>query len=361
MKMSRSLLHKGHALLTPDSLLLRLLLLLVFGAGTLACSAKRFPEVWSARYIEAAREQDRQNYDAAREHYDQLLKHAPTSEKRRLILYRMALMDQERELLEEALAGYELIWQEEVKDEYGARAMRRALELRAHFGATPEQQRQQQVQMLERYPNSVAAEHAIRSLRKDYRRTGESEWMVTWLDEVATKYAGEDLEDFALFERARVLEQDLGDDARALEAYERVIALAQDGKLADDAIWLTAQVHIRHERWREALVYLDRLVAEHHEKSWFIGDYNSEFADEARYESGRIYAEELEDDEAAIAQYEKFIEEFPHSLLRDDAAWEIVRARKRSGQGYERALERFVSDYPESRYTRRLSQGEVPE
>ena len=46
--------------------------------------------------------------------------------------------------------------------------------------------------------------------------------------------------------------------------------------------------------------------------------------------------------------------EFPHSRLRDDAAWEVVQVRRLQGEqaAFEEALRGFLEDYPESRYAR---------
>jgi outer membrane protein assembly factor BamD (BamD/ComL family) len=219
--------------------------------------------------------------------------------------------------------------------------------------------------LVDKYPESIAAEHALRDIRKWHREEGREDKMAEYLLETSKTHAGTEIEDFALMMRGEVFEEDLSQDEQAIQAYEKVIELAYQGKLADDAIWRIAQIHIRNKRWEPALEYLDRLVAEHHEKSWFIGDYNSEFADEARLESGRIYLEELEDYDAAIAQFEKFIVEFPNSRLKDDAAWEVVKATELKGNAAatREAMEDFIKDYPESRYVRvarsRLGSGDA--
>ncbi|MEC9441138.1 MAG: tetratricopeptide repeat protein [Myxococcota bacterium] len=318
-----------------------------------ACSSKRFEFVWSDRYIEAARLHDQERYTEASEHYAQLLKHAPDEEKKRLILYRMALMQEQQGEVDAALESYTEIYEDERADEYGSRALRASILIYRERG---DQARARELTLatVDKYPESIAAEHALRDIRKWHREEGRAAEMVEYLLATSSAHKGTEIEDFALMMRGEVFEEDLSQDEDAIGAYEKVIELAYQGKLADDAIWRIAQIHIRNKRWDKALEYLDRLVAEHHEKSWFIGDYNSEFADEARLESGRIYLEELEDYDAAIVQFEKFIKEFPNSRLKDDAAWEVVKAIELKGDASatREAMEDFIKDYPESRYVR---------
>lgn len=318
-----------------------------------ACSSKRFEFIWSDRYIEAARLHDQDRYEEASAHYDQLLKHAPDEDKKRLIQYRMALMQEDQGDVDGALESYRAIWEDERADEYGSRAMRASLRIYRSRG-DKQRARELNLAIVDKYPEAIAAEHALRDIRKWYRQEGRAAEMAEYLLETSKTHKGTEIEDFALMMRGEVFEEDLSMDAEAIQAYEKVITLAYQGKLADDAIWRIAQIHIRNKRWPDALEYLDRLVAEHHAKSWFIGDYNSEFADEARLESGRIYLEELEDYDAAIEQFEKFINEFPNSRLKDDAAWEVVKAIKLKGNDSDHrdAMERFIADYPESRYVR---------
>ncbi len=330
-----------------------------------ACSSKRFEFIWSDRYIEAARLHDQERYDEASEHYAQLLEHAPDEDKKRLIQYRMALMQEQQGDVDAALKSYADIYDDERADEYGSRAMRASILIYQERG-DQSRAREMTMALVDKYPESIAAEHALRDIRKWHREEGREDKMAEYLLETSKTHAGTEIEDFALMMRGEVFEEDLSQDEQAIQAYEKVIELAYQGKLADDAIWRIAQIHIRNKRWEPALEYLDRLVAEHHEKSWFIGDYNSEFADEARLESGRIYLEELEDYDAAIAQFEKFIVEFPNSRLKDDAAWEVVKATELKGNAAatREAMEDFIKDYPESRYVRvarsRLGSGDAP-
>ena len=54
--------------------------------------------------------------------------------------------------------------------------------------------------------------------------------------------------------------------------------------------------------------------------------------------------------------------DFEYNKLRDDVAWLRLRALREAGEvrAYERGLERFVKDYPESRYQRKLKEGVKP-
>jgi hypothetical protein len=138
---------------------------------------------------------------------------------------------------------------------------------------------------------------------------------------------------------------ELGLPDAALATFEAVWALDEAGPLADDAVWERAELYRAREDWDSALVELGRL-AEPAESSWFVGSYDVEYADQARYDRGVILLERKGDWRAARAEFERFLSDYKDSLLSDDAAWGVVRAGRGGRQhlpGFRRAMSEVVA------------------
>ena len=326
----------------------RLLFVLLCLCAALGCSNLRPEHIWDDRYIEATARHDEGAYEAASAHYAQLLKHAPDEDAARLIRYRQALLAQDTGRKEQALKAYRALYEADVVDEHGARALSKASDL-----VTQQDQRAQLKQRLAaRYPQTIDAEHALEWLRHWARQQGTSEQYLSWLRQLQPKFKGSDLEDHALFTQALVLEEDLKRPDDALAQYKAVYDSDPQGSLADDALWRMASAYEALGKWKSALVWLER-VSQDNETSWFIGTYASEFADDARLRMGWIYKNKLKDYDRAAKQYRVFLEEFPDSRLADDAAWQLVELKRLSGaEDYARARAQFLKSYPHSRFAR---------
>lgn len=329
-------------------------LLIALTLGATACSSHRFIHVWNDRYVVARRAQDEGKLDEAQRHYDQLLKHAPNEEARRLIKVSLADLALGRGKVDEAYDAYTQVWQStQHTDEHGARSLYQCvLIMSAHRGRPDEAMRLRRL-LMARFAEYIWAERAMEEVRDHLRARGEFKALDAELAALYPKVKTTALADNLLFERALLAERDLKDDAEALKRLMAVYDHDPEGPLADDAIWERARIFTRQQDWPRAITALSRLARDR-ETSWFIGTYDSEYADEARLELGRIYADRLRRYPDAIKQLEAFIKEFPDSLLRDDAAWEIVRVRGLMGErkAYDEALRAFAEAYPESRYAR---------
>jgi len=328
-----------------------ILLAIVVASFASACSSRRFVHVWDERYVEAARAHDRGEYEEAEAHYEQLLKHAPNDETRRLALYQIAMLAEDRGDLDGAIERYEAIWSEDVRDEHGARAASRVVVIEDERGAN-ERADELRAMIIARFPEHIPAERALRELGRAARASGEQVAFAAYLEEVIAASAGTDLEDYAMLMLGRLRYGELGDVEGAVAVLEALVELDAEAKLADDAIWEIATIYRETEQWEPAVEQLRRLVGNYQGESYFIGDYNSEWADDARFDSAEILASELGRGDEAISEFELFLKEFPDSRRRDDAAWRIVEIRRElaNQRRYKRALERFVRDFPESRY-----------
>ena len=342
-----------------SALVAALLLALLFAP---ACRSTTHGHIWEERYLVAARAHDRGEYDIARAHYEQLAQHAPDQEHARLISYRLGLMHQDRGQIAEALASYRALYEAPIADEHGARAMWRAVQLLDELPGRDQEAEALYGELLERFGDWVAAEHAVSILSKRAKARGGPQLALAELERYREGLEGKSALGAYLLEVASLWEQNQSPQ-RALQAYDEILARPGLKALWDDALWEQARLHRLSASWPEAIAKLERLATEFQETSWFIGDYSSEHADEARMELGRIYLEELHEPREAIAQFERFLRDFEHNKLRDDAAWGRLEALKQAGEtrAYAKGLKRFVRDYPESRYVRHIVETERAE
>lgn len=341
---------------TPDrrALVCVCALLALLTLGATACSSHRFVHVWNDRYVVARRAQDEGKLDEAQRHYDQLLKHAPSAEGRRLIELSLADLALDRGKVDEAYARYTRLWQDtQHADAHGARALYQCVLIMSTIRSREDEAMRLRRLLMARFAEYIWAERAMEEVRDHMIARGEIKALDAELAALYPNVKASALADNLLFERALLAERHLKDDAEALKRLMAVYDHDPEGPLADDAIWERARIYTRQQDWPRALEALSRLARDQ-ETSWFIGTYDSEYADEARLEMGRIYADRLRRYPDAIKQLEAFIREFPDSLLCDDAAWELVRVRGLTGErkAYDEALRAFAKTYPESRYAR---------
>lgn len=311
-----------------------------------ACSNTAPIHVWNDRYVVAAKLHDQGKYDKADKHYAQMLKHAPNTETKRLVLYQRALLSKDRGLNDEAIKRFKAIYTTKPIDEHGARAMYWVTRL------TP--QTDQKLDLLKalvlRYPEHISAEHALLDIQRIMVKQKQAKSYLAWLDSIIPKVKSTDLGDMSLLIKARFLNKELNDQPRAIKAYRALYDFKKDGSLADDALWEIAQIYKKQRNWKQTILWQSRLV-KGRETSWFVGTYDSEFADDARYDMGLIHKNELKQYNKAIGQFKTFIDEFPTSLLRDDAAWQIVECKRlQNASDYTQSLQQFIKSYPESRY-----------
>jgi tetratricopeptide (TPR) repeat protein len=321
--------------------------------GAAGCSSGSFVHVWEDRYLVARGHQDRGEREAARGHYAQLLKAAPDGERKRLVELELALLLLDEGKKDEALAALDKLWEAEARDAHGARAMWEAALLRQGRGEGEQADKLREA-LITRYPGHVHAELALHDTRRAYVARGQAAALRERLTGMLAELGESGMGPLVLFVRAEVERDELGLPDAALATFEEVWALDEAGPLADDAVWERAELYRAREDWDKALVELGRL-ADPAESSWFVGSYDVEYADQARYDRGVIMLERKGDWRGARAEFERFLSDYKDSLLSDDAAWGVVRATW-AGEGADagrEALKRFEEAYPESRYMRR--------
>jgi tetratricopeptide (TPR) repeat protein len=89
------------------------------------------------------------------------------------------------------------------------------------------------------------------------------------------------------------------------------------------------------------------------------GSYFSIWLDDAQLELGRVLRDDLRDLPGAIRAFEKLPKDYPASILKDDALFELAVTQKAAGNPAKAcaAIEKLVKQSPDSKY--RARRGEV--
>ena len=89
-------------------------------------------------------------------------------------------------------------------------------------------------------------------------------------------------------------------------------------------------------------------------ESWSLGSYNSVYLDRAALTMARVYLEDLKDPRRALEATREFLDEYPHSLLRSRARFQLVEALLSLGRLDEASKEATELErlHPKSRHAR---------
>jgi tetratricopeptide (TPR) repeat protein len=324
----------------------------------ISCGHDRFVHQWNDRVLATAKLQDSGELDKAEERYQQLLENAPDDGARRHVLNELAGISQARGEWEQALERYERVWSAPADDEAGAHALYQSSVIATVHMQAQDRGLTLKRKTIKRYPRSVSAEFSARDLADYYLKKRDYTGMKTEFDALYQATKQTPVADNVLFAVAQALEVEVEDEDAALLYYRELFTHYSDGGLADDALWQAAMIYHRRQDWQQANALFSRL-ADNVETSWFVGSYNSPWANDARFKIGLTYLLFLDDYPQAISHFERFIEDFPTSIDTDDAAWNIVQARRLMGddrpkdnERYRQALTDFVQEYPLSRHVR---------
>jgi tetratricopeptide (TPR) repeat protein len=329
------------------------MLLLALAVAVSACGKDRLVYRWNEEVLAAGKIYDRGEYSEAEARYLELLESAPNDESRRYVLNELGRVSERRSDWERALGYYERVWKQPHDDEAGARALYRSGHIFVRHLGDAERGLDLMRQTIVRFGASVAAEVSVRELKAHYLERRDFDGLEREFTGLYEQTGDEPIADNLLFELALALEEEADQPRRALPHYRTVYEDLPEHGLADDALWQAAMIHQRHQSWETTVDLLSRL-ADDVQTSWFVGNYNSPWTSKARFELGMIHLLHLEDYPEAIAHFERFLSDFPTSILADDAAWHIVQLHRLKGDrsAYLSGLEDFVKDHPESRYVR---------
>lgn len=330
------------------------LMLLAVMSMAVGCGKNRPVAQWNDKVLAVGRAHDAGKVDQAERDYLRLLQNPPSEDARRYILTELAEISRQRGDWDQALKRYEMVYAEGIDDEASALALyRTGLIVEEQYGDL-ERAIEIRRDTITRFPGSVAAEMAVADHAKYYRQTGDYEAMKRDFDQLAAKVKGTQTTGTILFAAAQNL-QKAGDTDAALPYYRRIWTETPDGALADDSLWEAAQIYDARQDWPRA-IELYRQGASRLISSWFMGNENSVWANDARRRIAYIYMLHLDDYPAALREIDQYLEDFPDGFMTDDVAWDRVQLMRlmHGDAAFEDAMRAFAESYPESRYMREV-------
>lgn len=258
------------------------------------------------------------------------------------------LVSMERE--REAAAAYEAIPQAfPEQPRVAAQALHRAGDLRLELG---EDRAAWTLlwKVVTDYPDEDFAGDALRVLVTDGRRRDPRQLHAV-LARVSTALAGTEVADNVLYHLAELAEADLDRPAEALRHYDRLVAEYAESGLFDEALWRGARIARELGDAAGAARRLRQLLATR-EVAFGAGSYFSVWLDDAQLELGRVLRDDVADLDGAAAAFAALPRDYPASILRDDALFELAVTRARAGDraGACRELAALEASWPDSKY-----------
>lgn len=206
------------------------------------------------------------------------------------------------------------------------------------------------------YPDEAPAADALRRLLEDGRGRN-ARALFDQVQSVLTPLAQTGVADNLVWTLADLAEHELGNLEGARAFYDRIPVEYPKSGLRDDARWHAARVSRALGDARGAVDRL-RALTKTREVAFGAGSYFSIWLDDAQLELGRVLRDELHDLPAAAAAFRKLPEDYPASILKDDALYELAvtlaAAGNATGACAVRAQLRRAE--PESKYLARFEQ-----
>jgi tetratricopeptide (TPR) repeat protein len=200
------------------------------------------------------------------------------------------------------------------------------------------------------YPDQAHAADALRLVVLDGRRRNPGQ-LYEELGKLVTPLAHTDVADSLLRAMAELAEHELGQPRVALSMLDKIIKDYPRSGLRDDAWWHGARLARALGDAAGAVQRLRALLGTR-QVSFMVGSYFSVWLDDAQLALGRILRDDLGDVTGAVAAFARLPEDYPDSVLIDDARWEIARTWAAAGDAARAcaALDRLGRAHPESRY-----------
>lgn len=200
------------------------------------------------------------------------------------------------------------------------------------------------------YPDEAAADYALRQVVIDGRRRDVVQ-LYQVLGQLAARLGETEVGDNLLYWMAELARDDFDDDATALQLLDRLADAYPKGALFDDALWHGAAIS-RAEGDPGGAVKRYRRLLKTREVAWINGSYNSEWFDDSWLQMGITLRDDLEDYGAALKAFRMIPEDYPASILRDDAMWERAVTYERMGRDKRacKALQTLLAKWPDSKY-----------
>lgn len=200
------------------------------------------------------------------------------------------------------------------------------------------------------YPDVAYAVDALRLVVTDGRRRNPAQ-LYDVLHGLIEPLAGNDVSDNILYYLATLAEEEFSRPGVARGHLDTIIASYREGGMFDEACWHAARLSRGLGDGKGAARRLRALLATR-EVAIGAGSYFSVWLDDAQLELGIVLRDDLGDNRAAVAAFRQLPEDYPASVLHDDASFEIAVTLARAGNrtGACRELARLARTWPDSKY-----------
>lgn len=205
------------------------------------------------------------------------------------------------------------------------------------------------------YPDEALAGDALEKLVDDGRRR-DARALADQLGKLLTALAETQVGDNLVWALADLNEKDLGNKQVARALYDRIPADYPKSGLRDDARWHSARLSRELGDAKGAAERLRALLATR-EVAIGAGSYFSIWLDDAQLELGKILRDDLQDSAGAIAAFRKLPKDYPASILKDDALYQLATTLAKAGNGKDacRAIADLRKQSPDSKYVEEMS------
>jgi tetratricopeptide (TPR) repeat protein len=203
------------------------------------------------------------------------------------------------------------------------------------------------------YPDEGSAADALRTLLtdgrgRDARALGEQ------IQQLVTSLATTDVADNLIWSLADLTEHELANPEGARALYDRIPLDYPKSGLRDDARWHGARISRDMSDPQGAVTRLKGLLATR-EVALGAGSYFSIWLDDAQLLLGQVLRDDLNDLPAAMAAFKKLPSDYPASILRDDALYELAITQDKASDhaGACATMQKLAKQSPESKYLKR--------
>jgi tetratricopeptide (TPR) repeat protein len=200
------------------------------------------------------------------------------------------------------------------------------------------------------WPDEALAADALKTLVDDGRHRN-ARALADQIGRILTPLAETQVADNLVWSLAELNEKELGNPEAARAMYDRIPADYPKSGLRDDARWHGARLSRVLKDPKGAVVRLRALVATR-EVAIGAGSYFSVWLDDAQLELGRVLRDELGDPAAAAGAFRQLPKDYPASILKDDALYELAETLAKLGDkpGTCRAIAELKKQSPDSKY-----------
>jgi hypothetical protein len=203
------------------------------------------------------------------------------------------------------------------------------------------------------HPDEPLAGDALRVLVTD-GRARDARALADELGRLLTPLAETQVADNLLWSLADLTERELGNAAGARALYDRIPVDHPASGMRDDARWHAARISRLLDDPRGAVERLRALLATR-EVARGAGSYFSIWLDDAQLELGKVLRDDLHDLPGAAAAFRRLPRDYPASILRDDALYElaVTLERMRDHAAACTALAQLTARFADSKYIAR--------